>query len=86
MLTLSVYRGRSCLAGAPLPERPFVVRDTAQVTPPRSRLLDRVPVALRARRDSRRTEEACTYVLNRGRPPCGVQRTGCSPPDVAGRS
>ena len=58
MLTLPVYRALPRAAGAPVSERPFVVRETTPVTPPKPRLLDRVRAALRARHYSRRTEEA----------------------------
>jgi len=56
MLTLPVYQVLP--ASPPGPRRPFVVRETTQVTPPKPRLLDRVRAALRARHYSRRTEEA----------------------------
>ena len=58
MLTLPVYRALPRAAGAPVSERPFVVRETTPVTPPKPRLLDRVRTALRARHYSRRTEQA----------------------------
>jgi len=49
MLTLPVYRALPCATGAPLPARPFVVRETAPVTPPKPHLFDRVRAAMRAR-------------------------------------
>jgi integron integrase len=64
MLTLPVYRARSCATAGPLPAWSFVVRETSPVAgpaiPPKPRLLDRVRLALRARHGSRRTEK--TYV------------------------
>jgi Phage integrase, N-terminal SAM-like domain len=65
MLTLPVYRALPCETGAPLPARPFVVRETPTVTPPKPRLLDRVRAALRARHYSRRTEEAYVAWIKR---------------------
>jgi hypothetical protein len=58
MLMHPVYRALPSVAGALPPARPFLVRETTQVTPPKPRLLDRVRAALRARHYSRRTEEA----------------------------
>ena len=63
MLTLPVYKVLP--AGPPGPRRPFVVRETTQVTPPKPRLLDRVRAALRARHYSRRTEEAYVAWIRR---------------------
>jgi integrase len=65
MLTLPVYRALPCETGAPLPARPFVVREATPVTPPKPRLLDRVRATLRARHYSRRTEEACVAWIKR---------------------
>jgi hypothetical protein len=53
------------VTGAFLPAKPFVVRETTRVTPPKPRLLDRVRAALQARHDSRRTEEACVAWITR---------------------
>jgi hypothetical protein len=58
MLTYPVCRPPASVVGVPLPARPFVVRETTRVTPPKPRLLDRVRAALPARHYSRRTEEA----------------------------
>jgi len=79
MLTL-LYRALPCAVGAPLPARPFVVRETTPVTPPKPRFLDRVRAALRARHYSRRTEEAYVawikrYLLLPRQAPSG--RDGC---------
>jgi len=63
MLTLPVYTVRP--ASPPGPWRPFVVRETTHVTPPKPRLLDRVRAALRARHYSRRTEEAYVAWIKR---------------------
>ncbi len=65
MLTLPVDRALPCAAGAPLPARPFVVRETAPVTPPKPHLLDRVRAALRPRHSSRRTEKAYVARIKR---------------------
>ena len=64
MLTL-LYRALPCAVGAPLPARPFVVRETTPVTPAKPRFLDRVRAALRARHYSRRTEEAYVAWIKR---------------------
>jgi integron integrase len=63
MLTLPVYTVQP--ASPPGPWRPFVVRETPHVTPPKPRLLDRVRAALRARHYSRRTEEAYVAWIKR---------------------
>ena len=63
MLTLPVYTVLP--ASPPGPWRPFVVRETTDVTPPKPRLLDRVRAALRARHYSRRTEEAYVAWIKR---------------------
>jgi len=63
MLTLPVYTVLP--TSPPGPPRPFVVRETTQVTPPKPRLLDRVRAALRARHYSRRTEEAYVAWIKR---------------------
>jgi hypothetical protein len=56
MLTLPVYNVLP--TGLRGPQRRFAVPETAQLSPPKPLLLDRVRTALRARHDSRRTEDA----------------------------
>jgi integron integrase len=63
MLTLPVHTVLP--ASPPGPWRPFVVRETTHVTPPKPRLLDRVRAALRARHYSLRTEEAYVAWIKR---------------------
>jgi Phage integrase, N-terminal SAM-like domain len=65
MLTHPVYRAWRSVAGAVHPARPFLVRETTPVTPPKPRLLDRVRAALQARHYSRRTEEAYVAWIKR---------------------
>ncbi len=65
MLTRSLYRTPACRAGASRPPTGLVVRETAETTPPKPRLLDRVRAAMRARHRSGRTEDAYVAWIKR---------------------